>query len=170
MSRAPARRPTLLPALRRMWRDTHRLQLGTDPGRAVMLELSDPGCARLLDLLDGTRTEAGLLRAAVRVGVLTEHAELLLHTLRGAGLVVDARVLRPAGPTDRVVPSRTRARLEAEAAALLLTDAYGLTGPTPASRIRRRCAARVIVTGSSQLVVPIAATLASAGVGHIDPD
>ncbi len=169
MSRAPARRPTLLPALRRLWRDTHRLQLGTDPGRAVMLELSDPGCARLLDLLDGTRTEAGLLRAAVRVGVRPDHAEVLLRTLRGAGLVVDAHVLRPAGPTDHGVASGTRARLEAEAAALLLTDAQPMAGPTPASRIRRRCAARVIVTGSSQLVVPIAVTLASAGVGHLDP-
>jgi hypothetical protein len=30
----------------------------------VLLELTDPGHARLLDLLDGTRTEVGFLRAA----------------------------------------------------------------------------------------------------------
>jgi bacteriocin biosynthesis cyclodehydratase domain-containing protein len=168
MSRPPARRPTLLPALRRLWRDTHRLQLGTDPGRAVLLELTDPGCARLLDLLDGTRTEAGYLRAAERAGVDTGHATTLLHTLRGAGLVVDAHVLRPASPADRRVASTTRAQLETEAAALLLADPARITSPSPASRVRRRLSARVIVTGASQLVVPIAVTLASAGVGHID--
>lgn len=169
MSRPPARRPTLLPALRRLWRGTHRLQLGTDPGRAVLLELTDPGCARVLDLLDGTRTEAGYLRAAQRVGVDTRQAELLLRTLRGAGLVVDAHVLRPAGPADHVIAPTTRAQLESEAAALLLSDPARTTNPSPASRVRRRLGAHVIVTGSSQLVVPIAATLASAGVGHLDP-
>src|SRR5215469_4436020 len=170
MSRPPARRPTLLPALRRLWRDTHRLQLGTDPGRAVLLELTDPGRARLLDLLDGTRTEAGYLRAAQRTGVDAGHAELLLQTLRGAGLVVDAHQLRPTGPADRVVAPTTRAQLEAEAAALLLTEPSRLVAASPASRVRRRLHAQVIVAGASQLAVPIAATLASAGVGHLDPN
>ena len=59
MSRTLAIRPTLLPGLRRLWRDPHRLQLGTGPGRAVILELHRPGRARVLDLLDGTRTEPG---------------------------------------------------------------------------------------------------------------
>src|SRR5262245_32836833 len=141
MSRPPARRPTLLPALRRLWRDTHRLQLGTDPGRAVLLELTDPGCARLLDLLDGTRTEAGYVRAAQRVGVASGQAELLLHTLRGAGLVVDAHLLRPTGPADRYVPATTQAQLDTEAAALLLADPTRGVAPSPASRLRRRLAA-----------------------------
>ncbi|MGH3681909.1 MAG: hypothetical protein ACRDT2_16870, partial [Natronosporangium sp.] len=53
----PLARPTLLPGLRRIWRDRHRLQLGVDPARAVTLQLPEPGTARLLDLLDGTRSE-----------------------------------------------------------------------------------------------------------------
>jgi hypothetical protein len=136
----------------------------------VLLELTEPGHARLLDLLDGTRTEAGFLRAAQRSGVETGHAELLLQTLRGAGLVVDAHHLRPTGPADRVVAPTARAQLEAEAAALLLTEPSRLLAASPASRVRRRLHAQVIVAGASQLAVPIAATLASAGVGHLDPN
>jgi hypothetical protein len=134
----------------------------------VLLELMDPGHARLLDLLDGTRTEAGYLRAAQRTGVDTGHAELLLQTLRGAGLVVDAHQLRPTGPADRPVAPTARVQLEAEAAAILLTEP--MVASSPASRVRRRLQAQVIVAGASQLAVPIAATLASAGIGHLDPN
>ncbi len=168
MSRPPARRPTLLPALRRAWRDTHRLQLGTDPARAVLLELSDPGCARLLDLLDGTRTDAGLLRAAARRVGEPDHAAALLRTLRGAGLVIDAHAIRPADPA--AIAPEARVRLEAEAAALVLAESGSADGRSPANRVRRRHAARVIVSGSSQLAVPIAATLAAAGIGHLNTD
>src|SRR5256885_10394578 len=69
MSAAPSGRPTLLPALRRLWRDPCRVQLGTDPRRAVLLELPHPSYARVLDLLDGTRTRARVLREAARGGV-----------------------------------------------------------------------------------------------------
>src|SRR5262249_20887054 len=116
MSRPPARRPTLLPALRRLWRDTHRLQLRTDPGRAVMLELTDPACAGVLDLLDGSRTETGLLRTAERCGIDRHHAALLVQSLRAAGLVVDAHLLRPGGPGVPGLPPAARARLADEAA------------------------------------------------------
>src|SRR4029453_12714286 len=79
MSRQPVRRPTLLPAVRRLWRDPHRLQLGTDPARAVVVELADPGQARLLDLRDGSHTERGLIRAARRAGIPGEEAAALLR-------------------------------------------------------------------------------------------
>jgi len=181
MSRPPARRPTLLPALRRLWRDPHRLQPGTDPGRAVVLELGDPGCARILDLLDGTRTEANLLREAIRLGIPADDVASLLTTLSTAGLVIDAHALRPAELSDA-----TRRRLDHEVAALAMRGPgrgcvrdNGL-GPsqgqvpsrtsTAAAAIRRRLAAQVLITGSSQLVVPIACTLAQSGVGHLDPD
>jgi bacteriocin biosynthesis cyclodehydratase domain-containing protein len=36
--------------------------------------------------------------------------------------------------------------------------------------MKGRLAAHVLVTGGSQLAVPIASTLASSGVGHVDPD
>lgn len=140
-----------------------------------MLELTDPACARVLDLLDGTRTEAGLLRAAARAGVDPEHAALLLRTLRRAGLVLDAHLLHPTDPGETELPEATRAQLEGEAAALVLTD-LPLTYPprssglSPAARLRRRLDAHVIVSGASQLAVPIATALASSGVGHLDPD
>src|SRR4051812_9838807 len=95
MSRSSAQRPTLLPALRRLWRDPRRLQLGTDPGRAVVLELADPLLARLLDLLDGTRTEGGVVREAAALGVAADEAFAVLHALRGAGLVLDSTALMP---------------------------------------------------------------------------
>ncbi|MER6592978.1 hypothetical protein ABT214_14230, partial [Micromonospora purpureochromogenes] len=69
LSRPPLPRPTLLPGLTRLWRDRHTLQLGLDPGRAVLLEVADPRAARLLDLLDGSRSERGILAdaAAARI-------------------------------------------------------------------------------------------------------
>src|SRR5262249_30489850 len=178
MSRHHARRPVLLPAVRRLWRDPHRLQLGTDPGRAMILELADPACAELLDLLDGTRTETALLRAAVRRGVRAEDASAMLTALAEAGFVLDARSLHAPDLAEPI-----RRRLDAEAAALALearrpagrprSDARPGAGPQAgrgvADTLRRRLAAQVLITGASHLAVPIAAILASAGVGHLDP-
>ena len=162
MSRALAIRPMLLPALRRFWRDPHRLQLGTAPGRAVILELTDPAAARLLDLLDGTRTRAGLIRAAVARDIDGESADRIISVLSEAGLVVDAEAVRP-----RDVSEATRRRLDAEVCALALGRR---SGATPAAVLRRRLAAQVLITGSSRLAVPVATVLASSGIGHIDPD
>jgi bacteriocin biosynthesis cyclodehydratase domain-containing protein len=163
MSRPPARRPTLLPALRRLWRDPHRLQLGTDPDRAVVLEFADPACAGVLDLLDGTRTEASLLREAWRHGITAEDTAAVLAALRGAGLVFDIHTLRPSRLTEA-----TRHRLLPEVAAIALRPAAP-TAPDAAATMHRRQSARILVTGAGSLVVPIASALASAGVGHIHP-
>jgi hypothetical protein len=167
MSRTSARRPTLVPALRRLWRDPRRLQLGTDPRRAVLLELPDPAVARLLDLLDGTRTEVGLVREATRLGIPAPDAVALLATLSSAGLVVDLHALYPAE-----LPESARRRLVGEANALALAppDDTSPHPPTPAARLRRRQSSHVILTGSSQLAVPIATVLGAAGVGHVDPE
>src|SRR5262249_49250403 len=177
MSRHHARRPVLLPAVRRLWRDPHRIQLGTDPARAMILELADPACADLLDLLDGTRTETSLLRAAVRRGVRAEDASAMLAALNQARVVLDARTLHAPARADPL-----RRRLDAEAAALALSTRERALAPTaPAGRprvpsrvsgpgrgvaetLRRRLSAHVLVTGASHLAVPIAAILASAGV------
>jgi bacteriocin biosynthesis cyclodehydratase domain-containing protein len=158
MSRQPARRPTLLPTVRRLWRGPHRLQLGTDPARAVVLELDDPVHARLLDLLDGSHTERGLIRAARLAGITSDDAAALLRTLTAAGYVVDARTLELARASEP-----TRRRLAGETSALALrTD--------PSAAMRRRLQAQVLVTGWSRLAVPIACILAASGVGHVDPD
>jgi bacteriocin biosynthesis cyclodehydratase domain-containing protein len=176
MSRRPTRRPTLLPAVRRLWRDPHRLQIGTDPGRAVILELADPGLARLLDLLDGSYTESALLRAAPRAGIPRAEAAAILATLSAAGFVVDAASLNLSR-----LPESTRRRLDGETAALALRTSNLITTATSptsapsgvptqaATAMHRRLDANVLVTGASRLAVPIACILASSGVGHVDP-
>src|SRR5690606_2884405 len=163
MSRAPASRPILLPALRWYWRDPYRLQIGTAPDRAVILELTDPTAAKTLDLLDGTRTHAGVLRAAAARDIAAAEAKRIISELTAAGLVIDAATIRLSG-----VPDGTRRRLEPETAALAYRP--GLGDGTPAEIVRRRLAARVLITGAGQLGVPIACALASAGIGHVDTD
>jgi hypothetical protein len=159
------RRPILLPAVRRLWRDPHRLQLGTDPARAVVLELTDPGLARLLDLLDGSHTEAELVVAAWQAGVDPDQVAALLAPLSAAGFVVDADALHVGQVSDA-----TRRRLDGETVALALRAEPVTDEPRPASAMRRRLDAQVLVTGASRLAVPIACALASSGVGHLDPD
>lgn len=173
----PLARPTLLPGLRRIWRDRHRLQLGVDPARAVTLQLPEPGTARLLDLLDGTRSERTVIADAARRGIGEPDARALLTALRAAGLVVGAQTLLPHN-----LPDPVRRRLADEAAALALradrvavgtpggAAAHRDPGPaTPATILRRRAAARVVVAGQGQLVTPVAVALAQAGVGHVSP-
>ncbi|MEH0983414.1 hypothetical protein [Micromonospora sp. CPCC 205556] len=162
-ARTPLTRPTLLPGLSRLWRDRHTLQLGLAPGRAVLLEVADPRAVRLLDLLDGSRSERRVLADAVSAEIGPDDARGLLDTLHAAGLVVPAHTLLP---RDLAGPARTR--LAAEAGALALASAT-LPG-TPAQVLRRRRAARVVVTGPGRLGGPVAVALAQAGVGHVVPD
>ena len=92
----------LLPHLRPLWRDRTSLQLGTDPARAVILEFDDPATARLLDLLDGGRTESAVLGEADALGVPAGQARATLALLRQAGVVVDAHTLFPNGWPEAV--------------------------------------------------------------------
>jgi bacteriocin biosynthesis cyclodehydratase domain-containing protein len=128
-----------------------------------VLELPDAAAARLLDLLDGTRSERAVVAAARRYGVREGDARALLEILRTAGLVVGAQTLLPAH-----LPEPVRRRLADEAAALALrgTDAPA----TPAQILRRRAAARVVVAGRGRLAAPVALALAQAGVGHVSPE
>ncbi|PZG23598.1 hypothetical protein C1I95_03000 [Micromonospora craterilacus] len=161
--RPPSPRPTLLPGLSQLWRDRHTLQLGLGQERAVLVEVADPRAARLLDLLDGTRSERQVLTGVTGTGVRPEHAQALLDALRTAGLVVPAHTLLP-----RDLAGPRRARLAAEADALALA-APRLPG-TPAQVLRRRLAARVTLTGAGPLGAVIAVALAQAGVGHVHPE
>jgi hypothetical protein len=90
-------RPMLLPGLRPLWRTSRAVQLGTDPARAVVLELADPSAGRLLYLLDGSRTEHALLKEAARLGMSEADARTLLQDLKDRGLVIAADGLLPAG-------------------------------------------------------------------------
>jgi len=150
----------LLPVLPRVWRDPNRVQVGADPDRAVVLEFADPAGARILDLLDGTRTEAALLREATGHGIAPEDAAAVLGALRAAGYVRDAHTLRPGRLAER-----TRRRLAHQMAALALRG----TTASPDTTMYRRQSARVLIAGAGYLAAPIGAALASAGVGHVHP-
>jgi hypothetical protein len=157
MSRTPLPRPTLLPGLPRLWRSPHTLQLGLDPVRAVLLDLPEPRAARLLDLLDGSRSERLAVAQAGAFGMDPDEATTLLDTLHAAGLVV---------PAQSLFPPAMPARLTAEAAAL----AFSGTTTSPARTLRRRAAARIVVTGPGRLAASVAVALAAAGAGHVHPD
>jgi bacteriocin biosynthesis cyclodehydratase domain-containing protein len=154
-------RPTLLPNLRRLWRNAGTVQLGTDPATAVVLEFDEPSAARVLDLLDGTRTEHAITAEAAALGVDADTTRSVLDALTRAGVLVGAHTLLPVG-----LPDSARRRLISEAAALALRrDAHGRS---PADTLRRRAAARVLVAGEGLLVAVIAAALGQAGIGHVD--
>ncbi|MBT8227301.1 MAG: PqqD family protein [Dactylosporangium sp.] len=178
-------RLSLLPNLRQLWRDSRTVQLGTNPTRAIVLEFSDPIAARVLDLLDGSRTEDQVLADAGSVLAIDPPDTLrVLHALRAAGLLVDAHALLPIG-----LPEPARVRLLPEAAALALASAAGgglaaahadgpperipraaARGPgTPAEALHRRAEAKILVVGSETLAAPVALALAGAGIGHVDP-
>jgi bacteriocin biosynthesis cyclodehydratase domain-containing protein len=175
-------RPTLLPNLRRLWRDARTLQLGTDPEQAVVLQLARPEVARALDLLDGSVTSLGVLTRAHELGLDGADVQEVVDLLRSLGLVFGVHELTPAD-----LPETVRHRLTTEAAAIALrqrarkiTGTGTITGKraiigtraitvTPADVLRRRSAARILVTGDGPLIAPVCAALAAAGVGHIDP-
>jgi hypothetical protein len=182
-------RLTLLPNLRLLWRGPHSLQLGVDPDRALVLTFSAPGAARILKLLDGSRTVDEVLeQAQASFGLAPADTSALLSALIAAGLAIDTCSLLPEG-----LPDNARRRLLPEATALAIRDPTGswsrqlspadlraLTafpeplsgrfGPqsNPAEVIRRRAAAKAFVTGSELLVTPIAIALAGSGLGQVD--
>ncbi|MFC7549464.1 hypothetical protein [Plantactinospora sp. GCM10030261] len=163
MSHAPLLRPTLLPGLARLWRDRHTLQLGLDPARAILLEVTNPLLVRLLDLLDGTHSERAVLDRAVQLGVPREDGRVLLDRLRAAGLLVGGQALLPTQ-----LPEPVRRRLIGEAVALALHGADPATNP--ARILRRRSVARIVITGPGRLAAPVAIAVAQAGVGGITLD
>ena len=166
-------RPALLPGLARCWRGRHTLQLGADPDRAVLIDLPEARAAEVLALLDGTRSERTVVQRAVACGLSPDEAHTLIETLVVAGFVVPAQSLTPPAP-----------HLTGESAALAWqpppgsptavprrpNPSPGSAPPTPARILRRRAAARVLISGSGRLGPAIAIALAQAGVGHVHPD
>ena len=167
---APAVRPLLTAAIQRLWRDGETLQLGRQPGRAVVLAGIDPPARHVLAMLDGSRDRAGLLRAADAAGCPPARTETVLRLLDDAGLLDDAAA-SPAqlsspgqitSPGPLTSPDRAeRDRLAADVASLRLVRG-------DASQVlRRRRAARVVVEGAGRVGAPVAAMLAAAGVGSV---
>ena len=184
MNRTPLPRPTLIPGLPRIWRAPGVLQIGVDPAHAVLLHLPDPRAARVLDLLDGNRPERTVLLRAAELGVAPDEARTVMDLLHAAGLVLPSTALLPAAWA-----AETRSRLAGEAAAMALRSAArhspgrstdgrpgesprGAGGgePSPAGVLRRRAAARVVISGRGRLGAPVAVALAEAGVGQVVPD
>jgi hypothetical protein len=134
-----------------------------------VVELADPVHARLLDLLDGSHSERGVLRAARHAGVPAEDASALLQALTRAGYVVDAHALHLARATE---PARRRLATECAAIALRTgpEELHRTTHQAPTANVvmQRRLRAHVVVTGTSRLAVPIASILAASGIGHIN--
>jgi hypothetical protein len=157
--------PTLLPGLRPLWRDAHHIQLGTDPERAVILELAVPELAQVLALLDGSRTEDRVLREAAGLGVPPQAGSELLASLCRAGLVVGAHTVLP-----RTLPEPVRRHLGGELAGLALRRDHPDELPTPAQALHRRAAARVLVQGWPRFATPIVTTLTDAGIGQVTQD
>jgi len=151
-------RPLLLPALRRLWRDVSTLQLGIDPARAVVLGDLPPGAAGLLDRLDGTAELEEVLLASTAEGLARDTANHLVSVLVGARAVVDAAALTP---LPSALDARTRHRLAPDVASL------SLLGNDPGGIFTRRREAMVEVHGPARLAMPVAATLAAAGVGRV---
>lgn len=154
-------RPILIPGLPRAWRGPGELQLGSDPARALVLRLPDPRTARVLDLLDGHRTERLVLLGAAELGVSADDCRALVGTLLSAGLALPATALLP-----RTIPPGARERLVGEAAAIALRGSR----TSPAHRLRRRATSQVVIVGRGRLGAGIAVALAEAGVGHVRPD
>ncbi|MEV6844229.1 hypothetical protein [Actinoplanes sp. NPDC051411] len=152
-------RPILIPGLPRFWRGPREIQFGSDPSRALSIELPDPRAAQILDLLDGTRPERAVLLRAAELGAPVDQAKALLEALQAAGLVLPAADLLPTA-----VPDEPRRRLIGEAAAL------AMTGRHPADILRRRSNCRVILTGPGRLGAPIGVALTEAGVGSVQAD
>ena len=159
MSRRPVRRPTLLPAVRRLWRDPHRLQIGTDPG---------PGGAagarrsRLRPAARPARRHAtpsaALLRAAAPARRRRGRGDERCSPRCGRpGFVVDAHV----AATGRARRGHPTGAWHGEAAALALAPVDpGRPAPRP-PRCGGAWPPRCSSPARSQLAVPIAATLAS---------
>jgi hypothetical protein len=153
-------RPLLTPFARRLWRDRETLQLGRSPGRAVVLAGVDPVLRAVLALLDGTRDQAGVLRAAAAAGCPAPRAEAVLTLLADAGLLDDAA-------DDRSALARLeraeRDRLAADLGSLRLVRPGGAL---PSAR--RRLDARIVVEGAGRVGAAVAALLAVSGVGAVD--
>lgn len=153
--------PVLKPTLRRRWRDAGTLQLGTDPAVAMVLTGLRSSDRIVLDLLDGTRTEPAVLRAASESGVPADAALRLLGLLRRAGALEDAGTADPLAE----VPFAERERFRCELAEL------SVRAPRPgaaAEAFGRRHRSTVVLLGGGRLGAPIAALLAAAGIGAVE--
>lgn len=160
LHRLPAA-PLLNPSLRRLWRDDSTVQLGLDTDPALVIHAVGPAIRSLLAHLDGRHSGAEIVSAAVDDGHDVDAVMGLLGELHAAGALVAGD---PAGLAGLGGPAEMD-RLGPDLASLSLLARGG--GPSAAVRLGRRRAAQVVVHGATRVGVPLAATLAAAGVGRV---
>ena len=157
----PPHRPQLKTGLRRVWRDGSTLQLGVDPTHAVVIGGLDPGAARVLESLDGSRDLHGVASSAARLGVDAGRLDELLGLLARAGVLEDAatdqRALVGLGRAER-----DRLSPDLAAAALLHPVSDGAVG-----LLARRRHGVVQVLGADRVGASVVTLLAAAGVGAV---
>ncbi len=143
-------RPVLRPGCVLLRRDATHVQVGTEPGRAVVLRDS-PRLRQVLATLDGVRDDADVVARVA--GSLGDPAATrrMLDALSAAGVVADAESIRAAPAPAEVAHQLARAEHPA----------------TAAGRVDQRARARVEVDGTGGLAVAVAELLTSSGVGAV---
>jgi hypothetical protein len=162
-------RPMLRPAVPVLWRGADSVQIGEDPAGAVILTGLPPQGRELLDLLDGHRTEPDITAAAAHLGMAATEVREILGGLRGCGALVDGDPVADLPPR---LPTAARHRLTTEfgTGAGAVRPDLPHEDPRPGARVAARGRARVVVRGGGRIGVPLAAILATAGVGHVHVD
>lgn len=155
-------RPQLKPAVNRMWRDAHTVQLGLDPDHAVVIAGLAASEARLLAELDGTRDLRSIVESARDCGIPSERTHQLIELLDAAGVVDDATFdSRPLA----ALSIHDRDRLAPDLATWSLVHRCRDGG---AGLLGRRGEAAVRVEGAGRVGALLAALLVAAGVGNVD--
>lgn len=132
-----------------LWQGPTAVRVGTDPRWAAVLSDLSPSAARALVALPRAADDERAIRAALRREAVPEdEAAAVVGHLRAARLLVPAAA--PETP-------------DAGTWGLLDADGDGT------AVLGRRLAARVRVEGLGPLGAGLAATLARAGVGHVEP-
>lgn len=148
-------RPALRAGLLPVWRDEDTVQIGIDPRRATAIT-GVRDAADVIRLLDGSRDRAEVLAEAVRRGVTAAAAERVMAVLAAAGVLVDY----PAQLT-RSVPAELRHRL---LPVLATASIGGQDGDGGASRLARRSATTVAVSGAGPVADSVADLLTRSGL------
>jgi bacteriocin biosynthesis cyclodehydratase domain-containing protein len=130
---------------------------GVDSRSGVRIGPDAAGLARLLRGLDGRRSQRSVLADADLEGLDPATVAGLLDGLRAAGLLLDV------DPADLLAADAGPAAVARTATELPAALASGPGG----SVWQRRRAAVVVVEGANRVGVPLAAVLASSGVGRI---
>ncbi len=125
------------------------MQVGTDPGRAVVVQGLHEAEVAALQVLDGTR--------AVPPALTTESGARLVELLAGHGLLVDTADRPP-------LPAATRALYAADAQALLRTTSSTTRAH---AALARRQSSPVLVVGRGTLPAAVADELRRAGVRRV---